>query len=447
MWQEVLAVDSRLCAARKMDKELRPLYLKRRMQLIKAAEDEYEASQLGQNTEVGGSGGGGPIRNKRYISLRVKLLKRQFGLPSDVLSLKSLSLGKTDANENTSGCGKAEGLVAPQAAAEQSRFSFGGVKHIYDQHSDAVTTVRFAHNDDSTLVAASADGRISVCQLDDGGGSTFASLEGHTDAVLDLDISESNEFLVSCSKDGVVALWDLKTNALLRRTEELFVLFCRFLPKNNNLVVCGVGGAGGAVRLFNVSTGKFVAHVSSPVLGKSLCAEVNHLGSVLWVGSDRGYIESFRLVDAKGISGRVAKGCRVQADPKRHIVALSYRSSLSKVTRNPCLMVGFSGSQELRMFRVKDEFGTVEPFMSISAPSPLRSSVVAPLLSFSEGTCVAAGAEDGTVLLFDLSRPPPNTVANKLLGHARPVTVVAFSAGERFLASADAAGQIIVWKK
>ena len=43
--------------------------------------------------------------------------------------------------------------------AEQNRFSFGGVKHIYDQHSDAVTTVRFAHNDDSTLVAGSADGR------------------------------------------------------------------------------------------------------------------------------------------------------------------------------------------------------------------------------------------------------------------------------------------------
>ena len=47
-------------------------------------------------------------------------------------------------------------------AAEQNRFSFGGVKHIYDQHSDAVTTVRFAHNDDSTLVAGSADGRYGV---------------------------------------------------------------------------------------------------------------------------------------------------------------------------------------------------------------------------------------------------------------------------------------------
>ena len=76
-----------------------------------------------QNSELGG-GGGGPIRNKRYISLRVKLLKRQFGLPSDVLSLKSLSLGK-DANENTSGSGsKSElALIAPQVYLHQSSLS------------------------------------------------------------------------------------------------------------------------------------------------------------------------------------------------------------------------------------------------------------------------------------------------------------------------------------
>lgn len=46
----------------------------------------------GEDPDLGGGGGGGPVRNKRYLSLRVKLLKRQFGLPSDVLSLKSLSL-------------------------------------------------------------------------------------------------------------------------------------------------------------------------------------------------------------------------------------------------------------------------------------------------------------------------------------------------------------------
>ena len=59
-----------------------------------------------------------------------------------------------------------------------------------------------------------------MCQLSDGNDSQFTSLEGHGDAaVLDLDVSESNEFLVSCSSDGVVALWDLKSSALLRRTD------------------------------------------------------------------------------------------------------------------------------------------------------------------------------------------------------------------------------------
>lgn len=32
------------------------------------------------------------VRNRKYLSLRIKLLKRQFGLPSDVMSLKSLSI-------------------------------------------------------------------------------------------------------------------------------------------------------------------------------------------------------------------------------------------------------------------------------------------------------------------------------------------------------------------
>jgi hypothetical protein len=47
MWQEILSFDSRLSSARNMDKELRPIYLKRRMQLVQAAEEEYEA-QLNQ---------------------------------------------------------------------------------------------------------------------------------------------------------------------------------------------------------------------------------------------------------------------------------------------------------------------------------------------------------------------------------------------------------------
>ena len=115
-----ISVDSRVCDYRlskmsdsdkKKSGDLKPLYLKRRMQLLQDASSGSNSSP--QNTDIDiaeqeeghrikqlhQSGGASHqathvMRNKRYISLRVKLLKRQFGLPSDVLSLKSLNLSQ-----------------------------------------------------------------------------------------------------------------------------------------------------------------------------------------------------------------------------------------------------------------------------------------------------------------------------------------------------------------
>ena len=128
MWQDVFAVDSRVCDARfdKMSAEnkrdLKPLYLKRRLQLLQASHLHGQSMQTDvehhkkdmenvsdkNNSKIGNShnsinaGLYQPVmRNKRYISLRVKLLKRQFGLPSDVLSLKSLSLSSPSPQTTT----------------------------------------------------------------------------------------------------------------------------------------------------------------------------------------------------------------------------------------------------------------------------------------------------------------------------------------------------------
>lgn len=88
MWQEILAIDSKFNDRRMMEaKDLRPLYLKRRLQLLqgqtnsqsrKVNKPEIECSDPDQYV----------MRNKKYISLRVKLLKKQFGLPSDLTSLR-----------------------------------------------------------------------------------------------------------------------------------------------------------------------------------------------------------------------------------------------------------------------------------------------------------------------------------------------------------------------
>ena len=105
MWQEIVAIDTKLNDYRMMDsKDLRPLYLKRRLQLLqnKAQNQPLSGRKSVSNTappHVNSPEFPDPdqyvMRNKKYISLRVKLLKKQFGLPSDLVSLRSLSLSPT----------------------------------------------------------------------------------------------------------------------------------------------------------------------------------------------------------------------------------------------------------------------------------------------------------------------------------------------------------------
>ena len=89
MWQEIVAIDTKLNDHRMMEaKDLRPLYLKRRLQLLQNAQSKHHRSASLPNPEEVD-----PdqyvMRNKKYISLRVKLLKKQFGLPADLVSLTS----------------------------------------------------------------------------------------------------------------------------------------------------------------------------------------------------------------------------------------------------------------------------------------------------------------------------------------------------------------------
>ena len=126
--------------------------------------------------------------------------------------------------------------------------------------------------------------------------------------------------LVSACADGSVLLWHLKTGKELRRltcskqiahqhqflqgvgnmrqdSQTIRVTGVRFLPKNNNLVACATSV--GLIRLLNVSTGKFLAEGSGHTTGKPSCIAIDPRTdsshqSLLWLGSDRGYIESFR---------------------------------------------------------------------------------------------------------------------------------------------------------
>ena len=184
------------------------------------------------------------------------------------------------------------------------------------------------------------------------------------------------------------------------------------------------------------------------MLGKTVAVTLNATGSVLWAGNDRGSIESFRI---DCTTGKLHKGCRVQANSfGKPVKSLTARctSASSKLTRDPCLLTTFEASDQLGLYRITDDYGTIVPFKSFNSGSGanLRCAILAPILSYRPGTLAVAGAEDGSLLFFDLERESRPCV-NKLLGHSQAVVALGFSQDENLLASADRQNQIIVWRK
>ena len=97
-------------------------------------------------------------------------------------------------------------------------------------------------------------------------------------------------------------MWNVQSGQELRRLQTLegggFVTACRFLPRNNNLIICALSS--GVLQVWNISTGKFNIDCGAKMLGKTTAVTMNPTGNLLWAANDRGYIESFRIDGTTG---------------------------------------------------------------------------------------------------------------------------------------------------
>ena len=197
-------------------------------------------------------------------------------------------------------------------------------------------------------------------------------------------------------------------------------------------------------------------------------------GAILWAGTESGAIVAvgFDLKMGKLLSktkrtvyissskaegsGDVASAFHVP------ITSLQTKTWLSREARDPTLLAN-AGPNNLLLFRILSKpLGALQISRSIAltdtpTPPPSASSSTAlempvrsnfcPLMSFSEGACVISGSLDCGVNFFDVSRDSPRPCVNRLLGHAAPTLDVAFNYDESLLASCDASGLVIVWKR
>ena len=196
---------------------------------------------------------------------------------------------------------------------------------------------------------------------------------------------------------------------------------------------------------FIFSTGIFPSAGTSTVGGAVLCLEAAARDSLVWAGTDRGTVLSFK-VDC--LAGRLAKGHRivVAEGGARRVTCLSSRPPPAAGQQG--LLLVSAGSDALLLFNITDQLGAlslVRKFPVVHSNLGLRSAF-APIMSFRSGDCVVSASEDGAVHFFDLSRSSSTSV-NKLEAHSCPALAVAFNFDESLLASSDTSGLVIVWKR
>ncbi|XP_050438381.1 WD repeat-containing protein 13-like [Adelges cooleyi] len=460
MWQQqAFVLDSKFNAYRATNHpNFRTLYIRRRNQLLreKSKQDDIIPSSN--------------IRRK-YLKIRSAILQNKYNVHLDIqsnsagsqsTSMMSLNMNKDASVEMdffsrsyydltpipTSQAQASRALVGNNTIEEN--YAFDSVHHIYDQHSDAVTVLKFANNDKSKLCCASNDGTLSICDVLMSPPSVLAILKYHTGPVTGCDWSASDELIASCSLDATICFWDAVRHCCLRCVNDPFfssVLVCSFNPVNNNILI--TGNKAGFVCVLNVSTGMFPKGGKQKIGGQILSLAIDSSGQIIWTGNDKGEIVSLKFNSSDG--SVLTKCHRIITTPKRGaITCLSWRSWISREARDPMLLANCSNNI-LCLYKVSEsDDGLLQLKKKFLVPhmhsNHLLRSTFCPIMSFRQGACVVTSSEDSCVYFVDVERES-NYAVNKLQGHACVTLGVTFNYDETMLATSDIQGIIIIWSR
>ncbi|XP_077300100.1 WD repeat-containing protein 13-like isoform X2 [Arctopsyche grandis] len=423
--QQIFALDAKYNAHRAPNcPNFRTLYIRRRNQLLRENAKFKDIDTI-----------------KQYLNIRGQLLQRKYGMPHEPISSPAnLSRQKSNNKNNTSASDPRHKLSRVTESTVSQNYAFTGVHHIFDQHTEPVTVLKFANNDRSRLCCASDDGSLSICDVTAKPPQVSFVLRGHSKGVTGCDWSASNDLLVSCSRDGTLCLWNVGNQKCLRKVFDQLsteILCCTFQPSNNNMVI--TGNARGIVQVLNISTGIYPKG-GSVLGGKVLSLVCDSSGRMFWAGNDKGLIISY---NCDIVTGRLSKLRRMLVGG-----AVSCLSWSPWVCRHPALLVNCTNNS-VNLFRVTDKEGGLtlkRRFNNLHMIHPVRSTFC-PIMSFRKGICVVTGSEDSCVYFLDIESSPDHPVVNKLQGHAAPVLGVSFNYDESFLASSDMQGLVIIWRR
>lgn len=143
----------------------------------------------------------------------------------------------------------------------------------------------------------------------------------------------------------------------------------------------------------------------------------------------------------------------VQLPNRAPVTSLQYHLWVHKKQQVRSILVSLQGGKKslglLRLNR-EDKLQITNVWLQVPNSRAHVRSCFCPLAPSSlDGVCIVSGSDDMTVRIYDVVRfaAARNPLINSLQGHMAPVLDVAWNLDETLLASCDATGVVILWRR
>ena len=291
---------------------------------------------------------------------------------------------------------------------------------IWDAHSGARLHTLSGHTGQVISVAISPDGKLAATGSSDhtarvwnlATGAPVAELKGHTGNVVDIDFSPDSTRVATASLDHTGRIWDAATGApkLVLAGQEKGVDTAEFSPDGATVATAGQDGT---TRLWDATTGLELRRITgfTELVNSAFWSPD---GKTLVTGSDEGLVKIWRLDPGRSLDdGQVISVARF----------------------------GAGGA-----LVVATQAGAVEAWDSAGRVLHRYDTQGSPVLSLAvsrDRSLIAAGSEDGKVVVYDSAAAAPPHVLNAGAGEIRGV---GFTPDGKQLVSAGADGRLTLWE-
>ncbi|WNL35109.1 WD40 repeat domain-containing protein (plasmid) [Arcobacter cryaerophilus gv. pseudocryaerophilus] len=168
--------------------------------------------------------------------------------------------------------------------------------NILDGHSDSVSNLTISE-DGKYIISGSVDKTIKIWDFKTS--ECLRTLEGHVDAISIVTISKDGKYIVSGSKDKTIKIWDFKTSECLRTLEGHFGSINSLVisPDNKHIVSASEDKK---VKIWDFNSGKCLISFNG-YLGNTCSLAISPDGKYIISGSNNETINIWELSSNKNI--------------------------------------------------------------------------------------------------------------------------------------------------